>query len=85
MLKERRLQWKIAWCKADRHFSKVSLVFFVTVFIINLIKTMGVKVKRDYGREYIPFQNVLKKNYLLHEEVSRLTTELSNAQKKVVK
>ena len=85
MLIERRLQWKIAWFKVDQHFRTVSLVCIVTVFIIGLIETMGVTVKRDYAREYIPFENVLKKNFLLQEEVSRLAMELSKAQSKVLR
>ena len=37
---------------------------------------MGVKVKRGYKLEYIPFEQVLKKNFLLQEEVEQLSNKL---------
>ena len=40
---------------------------------------MGVKVKGKYTNVYIPFEYVLKKNYLLQEEVSNLSQELKAA------
>ena len=34
-----------------------------------------------YRTEYIPFEHVLKSNFLLHEQVQELTSELEAAQK----
>ena len=40
---------------------------------------MGVKIKKDYPRAYIWFEHVLKKNFLLQEEVLQLSEQLSAA------
>ena len=40
---------------------------------------MGVKIKREYTRDYIPFEKVLKKNFLLQEEVLQVSQKLSDA------
>ena len=40
---------------------------------------MGVKVKQGYKTDYIPFEHVLKKNYLLQEEVAQLSHRLKVA------
>ena len=46
---------------------------------------MGIKVKSGYmWDEYIPFGNVLKKNFLLQEAVSRVSEELAEASGKVI-
>ena len=40
---------------------------------------MGIKIKKEYPRAYIRFEHVLKKNFLLQEEVSQLYEQLSAA------
>ena len=78
MPKERRLQWKIAWFTLTKHFCTDLWRLVVTLFILSLVSTMGVKV-RDYSREYIPFLDVLKKNYRLQEDVVEMSQKLSEA------
>lgn len=78
MLQERRLQWKIAW-------SDFSILFIVVLIISELVSrkifgpNMGVQVHQGYERKYIPFEKVLKKNFLLQEEVEVLNQQLSSA------
>ena len=79
MLQKSRLQWKIAWGKTTAHFCTVIWKIIVTVSVVRFIVNMGVKVKGKYTNVYIPFEHVLKKNYLLQEEVSNLSQELKAA------
>ena len=78
MLQERRLQWKIAW-------SDYSILFIVVLIISEVVRgkifgpNMGVQVHQRYERKYIPFEKVLKKNFLLQEEVEVLNQQLSSA------
>ena len=78
MSKERRLQWKIAWSKLVCHFCTDFWRLVVAVIFLS-VATMGVKIKREYTRDYIPFEKVLKKNFLLQEEVLQVSQKLSDA------
>ena len=64
MLKEIRLQWYIAWSQVKRQ----QLVKFWSIIVLvgfTILVTMGYAVKGKHSRVYIPFQDVLKKNFLL--------------------
>ena len=79
MLQKSRRQWKIAWIAFTVHFCMVIWNISVIVSVVSFIVNMGVKVKGDYTKVYIPFVQVMKKNYLLQEEVSNLSQELTAA------
>jgi len=78
MPKDCRLQWKIAWFTFAKHFCTNLWRLVVTVIIVSLVSTMGVKI-REYSRDYIPFVEVLKKNYRLQDDVVQVSQKLSDA------
>ena len=77
-LQDRRLQWKIPW-RVCIIFCTVALLITELVLVESFVTKMGVKVKRAYAREYIPFGRVLANNFLLHEEIADLKHQLSMA------
>ena len=71
MLKDIRLQWHIAWRKFRTH--QIVRFWFISILVLVIVLlTMGYSHKGKYERDYIPFGVVLKKNFLLQEEVSVL-------------
>ena len=73
MIVERRLQWHIAWTK----WNLSSLVYFWSFAIVVVLSfaspKMGYSVRKDYlarkhyAWDYIPFDKVLKRNFILSE------------------
>ena len=76
MLKDTRLQWHIAWRKARTH--QVGRFWLIIILVeVSTLFNMGYARKAKY--DYIPFGVVLKKNFLLQEEVAELNQQLSAA------
>lgn len=79
MLKQIRLQWHIAWRKVKPHQIVKFWLFSIIVGIVNAPLSMGY-CKKQYTRDYIPFQVVLKKNFLLQEQLLETNNALIKEQ-----
>jgi len=77
-------QWKIAWCKSKKGFSADFIGIVVLLVYLNI---MGISINRQQlskvKQPYIPFEHVLKTNFLLQEQVSQLTAALTLAHSQV--
>ena len=81
-----RLQWHIAWNSRKKRILQnnqvgLILVLFVFAQLTISLAEMGYSQKTVNERAilrtaYIPFEKVLKTNFLLNEQVSKLTQEL---------
>ena len=75
MLETKRLQWHIAWKK-----SKLSsfVNFQIIVILVGLvIVTTKMGSNKKYARDYIPFGKVMKKNFMLQEQICELNDALT--------
>ena len=79
MLKEKRLQWHIAQNK-QKLSSLVNFWSFI-ILAVSVFATskMGYSVRKNYARDYIPFDKVLKRNFILLEQVCDLNEALMNS------
>ena len=80
MHKAVKKQWILAW-KDCRQLSFTIFVIFIVVTIMG-VRTASYSSKVKLCDDYIPFIKVLKSNYILQEQVNRLTMELQQAQEK---
>jgi len=83
MVTKVREQWLIAWEKMDRsgllYFKRYCAALIYIVIIIS-IATMGYSARNR--QEDVPFEHVLKSNFLLHEKLSKVTEALNIAESK---
>lgn len=83
MLREIRLQWHIAWSQFNAQ-QLVKIWFFILIVgTVSLLLNMGYATRGRHSRDYIPFEVVLKKNFLLQEQISEKNEALLQANKQV--
>lgn len=63
MLNVKRLQWDIGW-KRQNHDLGNLLLIIVIVGVVSSYSKIGYAAKVKYARDYIPFEIVLKKNFI---------------------
>jgi len=79
MLEEKRLQWQIAWTK--RKLSSLVNFWILVILVVSVVASqqMGYSVRKKYARDYIPFDTVLRRNFILSEQVIDLDKALKNS------
>ena len=77
MLETKRLQWHIAWTKLKLSSFVNFQVIVILVGLVIVATKMGSNKK--YARDYIPFGKVMKKNFMLQEQICELNDALTRS------